>query len=161
MRYHEASMEHPAHILPLSRLRPDRTAWGGEARARMRPWGITITDIAMHMGVSRQYVWQVLYDRTPVSDEKREEVSRVIDELVRRLRSGASFGRRLKGARIGAGMTLRQVAERIGYSWVAVERWEKDVCLPKPGVLWHLRHIYGVGEDWLPADARAMQHANG
>jgi transcriptional regulator with XRE-family HTH domain len=58
---------------------------------------------------------------------------------------------RLHGARIAAGMTLKQVAAIIGYSWIAVERWEKNTCPPKPGVLWHLRHIYGAGEDWFPA----------
>jgi hypothetical protein len=37
----------------------------------------------------------------------------------------------------------------IGYSWVGVERWEKDVCLPKPGVLWHLFTLYGAREELL------------
>ncbi|MCK5573987.1 MAG: hypothetical protein KAJ12_14550, partial [Bacteroidetes bacterium] len=32
----------------------------------------------------------------------------------------------------------------IGYSWVGVQRWERDQCLPKPGVLWHLLNLYGV-----------------
>jgi len=37
----------------------------------------------------------------------------------------------------------------IGYSWVGVARWEKNQCLPKPGVLWHLCNLYCVGEDWF------------
>ncbi|CAG1772950.1 hypothetical protein BAC2_03300 [uncultured bacterium] len=151
-------MEHATPILSLrKRESTHRDSWGASARSRMRPWGITITDVAMQLGVSRQYVWQVVYERIPVSDGKRAEVDAIIDRIMSARRYGASFGQRLRGARIGAGMTLREVAGKIGYSWVAVERWEKDVCLPKPGVLWHLRHIYGVGEDWLPGGHLAHQ----
>ena len=149
-------MELSASILPLAKQgRTNRFTWGADARGRMRPWGITITDLAMQLGVSRQYIWQVLYDKVPVSEGKCDEIAAAIERLVHARRFGASFGQRLRGARIGAGLTLREAAEEIGYSWVAVERWEKDVCLPKPGVLWHLRHIYGVGEDWLPGDDTA------
>lgn len=65
-------------------------------------------------------------------------------------RGGPSYGQRLRAARQASGMTLKEVAELIGYSWVAVERWELDRCVPKPGVLWHLRQVYRVGDDWLP-----------
>lgn len=151
-------MEHTTPIISLGKKQPPRRdSWGAGARGRMRPWGITITDVAMQLGVSRQYVWQVLYERIPVSEGKRSEVDAVIDRLMNAKRFGASFGQRLRGARIGAGLTLREAAGKIGYSWVAVERWEKDMCLPKPGVLWHLRHIYGVGEDWLPGGHLAQQ----
>ena len=37
----------------------------------------------------------------------------------------------------------------IGYTWVGVERWEKNLCRPKPGVLWHLCSLYCVGEEWF------------
>lgn len=121
----------------------------------MRPWGVTITDIAMEMGVSRQYIWQILYGKTPVSERKGQEVASYVEKLIDRHKAGASDGERLRRARIAAGLTLKQVAAQIGYSWVAVERWEKNVCLPKPGVLWHLRHVYGVGEDWFPAAGTA------
>jgi len=116
----------------------------------MRPWGITITDLAMALGVSRQYSWQVVYAKAPVSDRKREEVETAVEALICERRSGASFGQRLRGARLNAGLTLQAIAGQIGYSWVAIERWEKDICIPKPGVLWHLRHLYGVDEDWYP-----------
>jgi len=65
-------------------------------------------------------------------------------------RGDPTYGQRLRAAREGAGLTLKDVAGLIGYSWVAVERWELDRCVPKPGVLWHLRQIYMVGDDWLP-----------
>jgi hypothetical protein len=31
---------------------------------------------------------------------------------------------------------------------VGVERWEKNICRPKPSVLWHLLTLYGVAEEW-------------
>ena len=149
-------MDHSVHILPLRNRHDTRGAsWGARVRLQMRPWGITITDLAMALGVSRQYVWQVLYAKTPVSNQKQAEVQAAVDALICERRSGASFGQRLRGARLNAGLTLQQIAGQIGYSWVAVERWEKDICLPKPGVLWHLRHLYGVGEDWFPLNGAA------
>ena len=155
-------MNHPSHILPFRvNRRADTPPWEAEIRARMRPWGITITELAMTMGVSRQYVWQVLYARTPVSEQKRREVASALDILICERRSGGSFGQRLRAARLCAGLTLQQIAGQIGYSWVAVERWEKDICLPKPGVLWHLRHVYGVGEDWFPLDGAAVNTTQG
>ena len=117
----------------------------------MRPWGVTITDVAMEMGVSRQYIWQILYGKTPVSDRKAQDVERCVEWIIERRKSASTLGTRLHTARIAAGLTLKQTAGLIGYSWVAVERWEKNVCVPKPGVLWHLRHVYGADDNWLPA----------
>ena len=45
-------------------------------------------------------------------------------------------------------MTLKEVARAIGYTWVGVERWEKNICRPKPSVLWHLLTLYGVAGEW-------------
>ena len=59
-----------------------------------------------------------------------------------------TIGARLRAARVSAGLTLKQVAGIISYTWVAVERWEKGACLPKPGVLRHLAHLYGVDDEW-------------
>ena len=142
-------MESSAFILSLPSSRERR---GAALRRRMRPWAITITDLAMHLAVSRQYVWQILYGKTAVSDTRFVDIDRAIDELICARRIGRTFGERLRGARIAAGLTLREVAGKIGYSWIAVERWEQDSCIPKPGVLWHLRHVYGVGDDWMPQD---------
>ena len=119
-------------------------------RNKMRPWGITITYLAMQLGVSRQYIWQVVYYRTIISRDKALEVEALIDETIAQRRHMKTFGDRLRAGRIAAGLTLKQAAELIGYTWIAVERWERNKCLPKPGVLWHLRSVYGVGEDWLP-----------
>jgi transcriptional regulator with XRE-family HTH domain len=122
-------------------------------RSKMRPWGITITFLAMQLGVSRQYVWQIVYYRTMISRQKALEVERTIDETIAQRRHLKSFGDKLRAARISAGLTLRQAAEMIGYTWIAIERWEQNKCLPKPGVLFHLKSVYGVGEDWLPVSA--------
>ena len=119
-------------------------------RQAMRRWGMTPAQIAMGLGVSRQYVWVVLQGRSYVSDAKLGEIERLVGEWIARQKEAGTAGQRLRAARLYAGLTLKEVAELIGYSWVAVERWEKDHCLPKPGVLWHLRHVYCVGEDWIP-----------
>lgn len=120
------------------------------AAARMKQWGITVTYLATQLGVSRQYAWQVMYYRTMVSREKALEFEAAVDSIVSCQSHVQSFGDRLRAARVSQGLTLKEVAEKIGYSWVGVERWEKNVCLPKPGVLWHLRTLYGVDESWLP-----------
>ncbi len=59
-----------------------------------------------------------------------------------------TVGNHLRAARIRARLTLKQVAGMLSYTWVAVERWEKGACLPKPGVLRHLAHLYGVDDVW-------------
>ena len=122
-------------------------------RHKMRPWGITITFLAMQLGVSRQYVWQIVYYRTMISRDKALEVEHTVDESILHRHHMKTFGDRLRAARIAGGLTLKQVAGMIGYTWIAVARWEKNKCLPKPSVLLHLRNIYGVGEDWLPIPA--------
>lgn len=119
-------------------------------RTRLRAWGLSVAEIAQDLGVSRQYVWQVLHKRLPVSSRRVDEIERQVEERIQLERAQNSAGQRLRRARVAAGLTLKQAASAIGYSWVAVERWERDVCLPKPGVLWHLRHVYGAGEDWIP-----------
>jgi len=119
-------------------------------RQAMRRWGMTPAQVAMGLGVSRQYVWVILQGRSYVSDAKLGEIERLVGEWIARQKEASTAGQRLRAARLYAGLTLKEAAELIGYSWVAVERWEKDHCLPKPGVLWHLRHVYCVGEDWIP-----------
>lgn len=52
-------------------------------RNKMRPWGITITFLAMQLGVSRQYVWQIVYYRTLISREKVLEVERIVDVTIK------------------------------------------------------------------------------
>jgi hypothetical protein len=119
-------------------------------RRRLRAWGVTYAMIAEELAVSRQYVWQVLHRTIPVSTRMDAVVRGTAEALIVRQQSCWTIGRKMRSARIVAGLTLKQAAAHAGYSWVAVQRWEKDICLPKPGVLWHLRMIYGVDEDWTP-----------
>ncbi len=118
--------------------------------SKMKQWGITVTYLSSQLGVSRQYAWQVMYHRTMVSHSKALQVESTIDAIITHQSHVRSFGDRLRAARISKGLTLREVADIIGYSWVGVERWEKNVCLPKPGVLWHLQTLYGVDKNWMP-----------
>jgi transcriptional regulator with XRE-family HTH domain len=112
--------------------------------SKMRQWGITITFLASHLGVSRQYAWQAIRGRIPVSAERAASIERAVDTIIAQQKHIRSFGERLRAARIASGYTLKEVAALIGYSWVGVERWEKNLCKPKPGVLLHLFSLYGV-----------------
>ena len=119
-------------------------------RRKIQPWGLTVSFLARHMGVSRQYVWQAVNGRARVSLRRSEQLEAAVDGIILARRHMDTFGGRLRAARIAAGLTLKQVAALIGYSWVGVERWEKDLYLPKPGVLWHLLSLYGIeGEELL------------
>lgn len=126
---------------------------------KMRSWGITVTFLAMQLGISRQYAWQITYYRTLISLNKAREVERTVDSIIAQQKHLRTFGDRLRAARISAGLTLKDVASMIGYTWVGIERWEKNVCLPKPGVLWHLRSLYCVDEQWLSASIHDLENA--
>jgi len=129
-------------------------------RKKMKPWGITVSYLAAQLAVSRQYAWQIVHNRTFLSIEKAREIESVIDNVIAQRRHISTLGRRLRAARISAGYTLKEAAGMIGYSWVGVERWEKDVCLPKPGVLWHLANIYEAGADWIRESGTAPSMAH-
>jgi transcriptional regulator with XRE-family HTH domain len=109
---------------------------------------MTPVQVALGLGVSRQYVWVILQGKSYISDAKLDEIERLVTKWSTARK--ATAGQRLRAARLCAGLTLKEAAELIGYSWMALERWEKDRCVPKPGVLWHLRHVYCVDEDWIP-----------
>jgi DNA-binding XRE family transcriptional regulator len=122
---------------------PEVTETINRLRSKMKPWGVTTSLLARQLGVSRQYAWQILHYETQISTDRAREIESVVDGIIVARRHINSFGKRLRAARISAGLTLKEVASLIGYSWVGVQRWEKDVCLPKPGVLWHLAQLYG------------------
>ncbi len=130
--------------------------------ATMKEWGITNAQLASAMRVSRQYLWQVVHRRVHLSLERAEEIERILDRLVTERKHHSTFGERLRAARRSAGFTLKEVASMIGYSWAGVERWEKDLCRPKPGVLWHLMSIYNASTALFeePSPVRSMQDAS-
>ena len=128
-------------------------------RGKMKPWGVTISFLAAELGVSRQYAWQILNNDTSLSVERAREIEGIVDGIIEAGRHLGSLGARLRAARNAAGLTLKEAANLIGYSWVGVQRWEKDICLPKPGVLWHLMQVYGpaargILDDALRAESR-------
>jgi len=137
-----------APVLPLT---PSRNGYA-DLRS-IRAWGITYAMIASELSVSRQYIWQVLHGSIPASAQTQDLLRSTVESLILRQQRTWTPGRRMRSARIRSGLTLKQAATRAGYTWVAVQRWEKDLCSPKPGVLWHLRMIYGVDEDWTPIAA--------
>ena len=123
---------------------PDVQLVAERIRKNLRRWGIGVSFLARHLNVTRQYAWQIVHYRTPLSVERAEEIERAVDTIISQRLHLGTFGDRLRAARVAAGLTLREVAEMIGYTWVGVERWEKNVCRPKPGVLWHLCTVYEI-----------------
>lgn len=117
-------------------------------RTKMKQWGITATFLASQLGVSRQYAWQIMHYRTFLSVERALEIEHAVDSIIAQQKHVRTVGDRLRAARIAAGLTLKEVAHAIGYTWVGVERWEKNICRPKPSVLWHLLTLYGVAGEW-------------
>jgi hypothetical protein len=129
----------------------------GMTIAKMRRWGITVARLAMELGVSRQYAWQLVHHTACVSREKELELEEAVNRIAERHARSKSLGGRLRAARIAAGLMLKEAAEKIGYGWVAVERWELDICRPKPGVLWHLCAVYGADWNWI-AECLPLRH---
>jgi transcriptional regulator with XRE-family HTH domain len=125
----------------------------GRIRTKMKQWGITATFLAAQLGVSRQYAWQIIHYRTFLSVERAREIEHAVDAIIAQQKHVRTVGDRLRAARVSAGLTLKEVARAIGYTWVGVERWEKNVCRPKPSVLWHLLTLYGVAGTWPGMDS--------
>jgi transcriptional regulator with XRE-family HTH domain len=111
---------------------------------KMEEWGVSHTFLAGQLGVSRQYVWQVLNQPTALSSAKARVIEEVVDLIIARQMHLRTLGDCLRAARRAAGLTLKEVAARIGYSWVVVQRWEKNVCLPSLEVLLRLCGVYGI-----------------
>jgi len=112
---------------------------------KMRYGGITATYLASHLVVSRQYVWQILHRRAHISDGRARAIEEAVDGILAERKHLRTFGDRLRAARIAAGLTLKQAARHIGYTWVGVERWEKDRCRPRPQALRELCTLYCGG----------------
>ena len=130
--------------MPSFKRMPDVQVVVERIRKNMRRWGIGVSFLARQLDVTRQYAWQIVHYRTPLYLERALEIEHVVDGMVVRRTHLKTFGDRLRAARISAGLTLKEVAGMIGYTWVGVERWEKNICRPKPGVLWHLCSVYEI-----------------
>jgi transcriptional regulator with XRE-family HTH domain len=127
---------------------------------KMEEWGVSHTFLAGQLGVSRQYVWQVLNQPSALSAEKSRIVEEVVDLIIARQMHLKTLGDRLRAARRAAGLTLKQVAAKIGYSWVVIQRWEKNVCLPGLEVLLGLCDVYGISFE-IVRPAKPRQRISG
>ena len=63
------------------------------------------------------------------------------------------IGRKLKEARIAAGYTALQVAERVGQSRQQVDKYENGTSEITIARLLQYAHVLGVGLDWFLEDA--------
>ncbi|HTY58057.1 MAG TPA: helix-turn-helix transcriptional regulator [Bacteroidota bacterium] len=128
---------------------------------KMEEWGVSHTFLAGRLGVSRQYVWQVLNQPTALSEDKARVIEDVVDAIIDRQMHLRMLGDRLRAARRAAGLTLKEVAGKIGYSWVVLQRWEKNVCLPGLEVLLRLCSVYGISFEIVRAPGagqKALRH---
>lgn len=64
---------------------------------------------------------------------------------------GAAFGRRIASARASLGLKPKQIAQRVGKSAEAINRWERGALLkpPSKGDLRLLAEALGQSEEWL------------
>lgn len=75
---------------------------------------------------------------------QRETRDPAFREACERLRPQFEFRKALIGARISAGLTQKQLAERMGTSQAAVARLESGTRLPSVDTLYRLAVILGV-----------------
>lgn len=75
---------------------------------------------------------------------QREARDPAFREACERLRPQFEFRKALIGARIAAGLTQKQLAERMGTSQAAVARLESGTRLPSVDTLYRLAVILGV-----------------
>ena len=73
---------------------------------------------------------------------------------------GVFFGDRIRDARKAAGLTQRQLSERLGVSNTSISNWEKGLSRPDADMIQKLCHIlslqpnYFYGTENAPADSR-------
>lgn len=61
----------------------------------------------------------------------------------------ATFGDRLAGAREAAGLTQKELAERLGVKLSVVASWENDLKEPRANRLQMMSGLLGVSLSWL------------
>ena len=61
----------------------------------------------------------------------------------------ATFGDRLAGAREKAGLSQRELAERLGVKLTTLRHWEDDLAAPRANRLQMLAGMLGVSLTWL------------
>lgn len=59
------------------------------------------------------------------------------------------MGGRLKSARINAGLTRKDVAERLKISVSAISYWERGITIPTLENMVELKKMYNKSIDWL------------
>jgi transcriptional regulator with XRE-family HTH domain len=70
--------------------------------------------------------------------------------------SGAAFGARLRAARVAAGISLRELARRLGVTPSLLSQVERDLAQPSVGTLWAVVSELGISLDALfAADGEA------
>ena len=111
---------------------------------KMKARGISHAFLASRLGVSRQYVWQILHRRGNLTTSRCLQIEMTIERIIHEEAHVRTLGDRLRAARRASGLTLKQVAVSLGCSWMAIERWEKNRHLPGIPLLLRMSALYGV-----------------
>ncbi|MCL5264534.1 MAG: helix-turn-helix domain-containing protein [Chloroflexi bacterium] len=83
---------------------------------------------------------------------KREARDSDFKEACERLRPQFEFRKSLIGARLAAGLTQKQLAERVGTSQAAIARLESGAQLPSVNTLYRLAVVLGLQFTIAPGD---------
>ncbi|MBI4640018.1 MAG: helix-turn-helix domain-containing protein, partial [Candidatus Tectomicrobia bacterium] len=67
-----------------------------------------------------------------------------------------TIGKRIKQARLAAGLSLRQLADEVGVSAMAISKYERDLDVPSSGVLLRLARALGVKTDYFFRTVQVM-----
>lgn len=59
------------------------------------------------------------------------------------------FAERLKELRTEKGLSLKELATKIGVSDIAISRWENELRIPKIDTLASIAKFFGVSSDYL------------
>ena len=60
-----------------------------------------------------------------------------------------TIGERIRSARIGAGMSQRDLAREMGLSAMAISKYENDEVVPRSGLLIQMSEILGMNVDYF------------
>jgi transcriptional regulator with XRE-family HTH domain len=138
--------------------------------AELRQQGLTLTEIGAQLGISKQAVKQLLDAQgcqdtgllTIFCDRCKAAIARLSAHarpsagltLCRACLSSepaATFGQRLRGLRIAASMTQRELAQRAGLPRNTIGQYERDQRQPTGQLLADLKKL--LGPDLEPSEA--------
>jgi transcriptional regulator with XRE-family HTH domain len=106
-----------------------------DALEQLQRWRLEYGALASRLGIAEAQLWDHLHRLTHRGALRLDGAVGLGEQGV---------GEKLRSARRRVGLSLKQAARLTGYTPAAVQRWEKEKCLPKPGVLLLLCSVYAT-----------------